>query len=183
MMGVRKDHGHFVWTVSRKVALVPFLARFARERNAMVCGCSKSSPFRGLLPAQVATASENAVRGAIALQPDDFRTVGPLRLLRRHLPPRGEDCENGDVLPLQGEVAAKRSEGAPMGLLACESRPASTGSARSATPGSERRSALSRPGDRNLPRRLHPLRGRRLAPGPGPPRGGGSGCQVRTRWW
>ena len=38
--------------------------------------------------------------------------MGPLRRLRRHLPLKGEDCENDHVLPLQGEVAAKRSEGA-----------------------------------------------------------------------
>jgi len=58
-------------------------------------------------------------------QVTDVRSAGPLRLLRRHLPLKGEDSENGDVLalqgwflenddvlPLQGEVAAKRSEGA-----------------------------------------------------------------------
>ena|GEM_PF-4962965 len=31
-----------------------------------------------------------------------FVLAGPLRLLRRHLPLKGEDCENGDVLTIQG---------------------------------------------------------------------------------
>ena len=39
-VGVREDHGCFEGTVSREVALVPFLARCARERNAMVGGGS-----------------------------------------------------------------------------------------------------------------------------------------------
>jgi len=37
-----------------------------------------------------------------SLQPDDSRFGGPLRLLRRHLPLKGEDCENDDVLIIQG---------------------------------------------------------------------------------
>jgi|GEM_PF-4799371 len=78
---------------------------------------SEGAPFRAdrrtRCLQEVATASEHAVcRGT---QPDDFRSVGPLRLLRRHLPPRGEDCENDDVLPLQGEVSAKRSAAACRG--------------------------------------------------------------------
>jgi len=36
---------------------------------------------------------------------------GPLRLLRRHLPLKGEDTENRHVLPLQGEVARRAGGG------------------------------------------------------------------------
>jgi len=56
-----------------------------------------SSPFRGFAPHK---------------WPERPRTRA-FEALRRHLPLKGEDCENDDVLPLQGEVAAKRSEGAP----------------------------------------------------------------------
>jgi len=38
---------------------------------------------------------------------------GPLRLLRRHLPLKGEDFENGDVLPLQGSPTRTSGHSVP----------------------------------------------------------------------
>ena|GEM_PF-1787410 len=66
-------------------------------------------PVQGLAgggPAQVLKGPEKGCFSPSAstesLQPDDSRFGGPLRLLRRHLPLKGEDCENDDVLIIQG---------------------------------------------------------------------------------
>ena len=61
-----------------------------------------------------------------SLRPADFRSAGPLRLLRGHLPLKGEDCENADVLPLQGEVGAQRPEEAHQSALHHEVLPLQT---------------------------------------------------------